>query len=43
MLDQFLRTFSFVGLGLGLVAVFCLVEQVLRGLANRYGNPQPQR
>lgn len=43
MLDQFLNSLSFVGLGLGLVAVFCLLEMVLRGVVNRYGTPQFQR
>ena len=43
MLDQFSTLLSFVGLGLGIVAVLCLLESLLRGLTNRYGTPQLQR
>jgi hypothetical protein len=43
MLDQFLNSLSFVGVGIGVVAVFCLLEVVLRSLTNRYGTPQLQR
>jgi len=43
MLDQFTTSISYVGLGLGIVAVVCLLESLLRGLTNRYGTPQLQR
>lgn len=43
MLDQFMTSLSFVGLGLGIVAVVCLVEMLLRGFTNHFGTPQLQR
>lgn len=43
MLDQTIQLLPFIGLGLGLVAVFCLVEMILRNLTNRYGTPQYDR
>jgi len=43
MLDQFMTSLSFVGLGLGIVAVLCLVEMLLRTFTDRFGTPQLQR
>lgn len=36
MLDQFLNSLSFVGMGLGAVAVVFALESVLRVLTNRF-------
>lgn len=43
MLDQILNSVSFVGVGLGIVAIFVMLEIVLRNLTNRFGTPQLQR
>ena len=40
MVDQIVNSLSFVGVGLGLVGVFCALELLLRSLTNRYGTPQ---
>jgi hypothetical protein len=40
MSDEVLRSLSWVGLAVGIVAVFMLLEVVLRALTNRYGTPQ---
>jgi hypothetical protein len=36
MLDQLLNNLGFLGLGVALVALFCLLEVVLRNLTNRF-------
>ncbi len=43
MLDQFITSLSFVGLGLGVVALVCVVEMLLSSITNRFGTPQLQR
>jgi hypothetical protein len=40
MSDDVLRTLSWVGVAVGIVAVFMLLEVLLRTLTNRYGTPQ---
>jgi hypothetical protein len=40
MSDEVLRSLSWVGLAVGIVVVFLLLEVLLRTLANRYGTPQ---
>jgi hypothetical protein len=40
MSDEVLRSLSRVGLAVGIVAVFMLLELLLRTLTNRYGTPQ---
>jgi hypothetical protein len=40
MSDEVLRSLSWVGLAVGIVAVFMLLEVLLRALFNRYGTPQ---
>jgi hypothetical protein len=40
MNDDFIRSLSWVGLAVGIVAVFMLLEVLLRTLTNRYGTPQ---
>jgi hypothetical protein len=39
MSDDVLRSLSWVGLAVGIVAVFMLLEVVFRALANRFGTP----
>ena len=43
MLDQFINSLTFVGIGLGIVGVFCALELLLRSLTNRYATPQLER
>ena len=43
MLNQLTNSVTFVAIGLGIVATFCLLEVILRNLTNRYGTPQPQQ
>jgi hypothetical protein len=43
MSDDILRSLSWVGLTVGIVAVFMLLEVVFRALANRFGTPQETR
>jgi hypothetical protein len=40
MSDEVLRSLSWVGLAVGIVAVFMLLEVLLRTLTNRFGTPQ---
>ncbi len=40
MNDEVLRSLSWVGLAVGIVAVFMLLEVLLRSLTNRFGTPQ---
>jgi hypothetical protein len=40
MNDEVLRSLSWVGLAVGLVVVFMLLEVLLRTLTNRYATPQ---
>jgi hypothetical protein len=40
MSDEVLRSLVWVGLAVGIVIVFMIVELVLRTLTNRYGPPQ---
>lgn len=40
MSDEVLRSLSWVGLAVGIVAVFMLLEVLLRTLTNRYATPQ---
>jgi hypothetical protein len=40
MNDEVLRSLSWVGLAVGIVVVFMLLEVLLRTLTNRYGTPQ---
>lgn len=40
MSDEVLRSLVWVGLAVGIVLVFMIVELVLRALTNRYGTPQ---
>ena len=40
MSDEVLRSLSWVGLAVGIVAVFMLLEVLLKTLTNRYGTPQ---
>jgi hypothetical protein len=42
MSDEVLRSLSWVGLAVGIVAVFMILEVLLRSLTNRYGTPQDQ-
>lgn len=42
MSDEVLRSLSWVGLAVGIVVVFMVLELVLRSVANRYGTPQDQ-
>ena len=43
MSDEVFRSLGWVGLAVAIVAVFMLVEVVLRSLTNRYGTPQDRR
>jgi hypothetical protein len=40
MSDEVLRSLSWVGLAVGIVAVFMILEVLLRTLTNRFGTPQ---
>jgi hypothetical protein len=40
MSDEVLRSLSWVGLAVGIVLVFMVLELVLRTLTNRYATPQ---
>ncbi|MBO0698260.1 MAG: hypothetical protein J2P46_07700 [Zavarzinella sp.] len=40
MSDEVLRSLSWLGLAVGIVAVFMLLELLLRTLTNRFGPPQ---
>ena len=40
MSDEVIRSLSWVGLAVGIVVVFMLLELVLRTLTNRYATPQ---
>ena len=40
MSDEVLRSLSWVGLAVGIVAVLMLLEVLLRTLTNRFGTPQ---
>jgi hypothetical protein len=40
MNDEVLRSLSWVGLAVGVVVVFMVLELVLRTLTNRYATPQ---
>jgi hypothetical protein len=40
MSDDVLRSLSWVGLAVGIVVVFMLLELLLRTLTNRYATPQ---
>ena len=40
MSDEVLRSLGWVGLAVGIVAVFMVLEVLLRTLTNRYGTPQ---
>jgi hypothetical protein len=40
MSDEVVRSLSWVGLAVGIVVVFMLLEVVLRTLTNRYATPQ---
>ena len=40
MSEEVLRSLSWVGLAVGIVAVFMLLEVLLRTLFTRYGTPQ---
>jgi hypothetical protein len=40
MNDEVLRSLQWVGLAVAIVAVFMLLEVLLRTLANRFGTPQ---
>jgi hypothetical protein len=40
MSDEVLRSLSWVGLAVGIVAVFMILEVLLRTLTTRYGTPQ---
>ena len=40
MSDEIIRSLSWVGLAVGIVAVFVLLEVLLRNLTTRYGTPQ---
>jgi hypothetical protein len=40
MSDEVIRSLSWVGLAVGIVVVFMLLEFVLRTLTNRYATPQ---
>ena len=40
MRDEVLLSLSWVGLAVGIVAVFMVLEVLLRTLTNRYGTPQ---
>ena len=40
MSEEVLRSLSWVGLAVGIVAVFMLLEVLLRTLITRYGTPQ---
>lgn len=42
MSDEVLRSLSWVGLAVGIVAVFMVLEVLFRSLTNRYGTPQDQ-
>jgi|KBSSwiStaDraftv2_1062776.scaffolds.fasta_scaffold12768117_2 hypothetical protein len=40
MIDEIIRSASWVGLGIGLVLLLTVLELLLRGLVTRYGTPQ---
>jgi hypothetical protein len=40
MSDEVLRSLSWIGLAIGIVAVFMLLELLLRTLTNHFGTPQ---
>ena len=40
MSDETLRALTWVGVGVGIVVVFMVLEFVFRMLTNRYGTPQ---
>lgn len=40
MSDEIVRSLGWVGLAVGIVAVFMVLEVLLRTLTNRYGTPQ---
>jgi hypothetical protein len=40
MSDEVVRSLSWVGLAVGIVVVFMVLEVVLRTLTNRYATPQ---
>ncbi len=40
MSDEVLRSLTWVGVAVGIVAAFMLLEVLLRTLTNRYGTPQ---
>ena len=40
MSDELFRSLSWVALAVGIIAVFMLLELLLRTLTNRYGTPQ---
>ena len=40
MVDEIIRSASWVGLGIGLVLLLTVLELLLRGLVSRYGTPQ---
>jgi hypothetical protein len=42
MSDEIVRSLGWVGLAVGIVAVFMVLEVLLRTLTNRYGTPQDQ-
>ena len=42
MSDEVIRSLSWVGLAVGIVVVFMLLELVLRTLTNRYATPQDE-
>lgn len=42
MSDEVLRSLSWVGLAVGIVAVFMVLEVLFRSLTNRYGTQQDQ-
>lgn len=40
MNEEVIRSLSWVGVAVGIVAVFMVLELLLRTLTNRYGTPQ---
>lgn len=42
MSDEVFRSLSWVGLAVGIVAVFMVLEVLFRSLTNRYGTQQDQ-
>ncbi|QVL32457.1 hypothetical protein KIH39_00640 [Telmatocola sphagniphila] len=39
-MEELLRSFSWVALAVGIIAVIAVIEVLLRTIANRFGTPQ---